>query len=279
MGLPRRTLGALASMVIASILPSVDGMVSAAMMTDGAAHTEDSVNSVSKDSVDASSQVLRTTSQDTGGEATNFRDQRVRSASESARRRRRRSKKASSTSTRRRRRRSSTRRRRRSKTSKTKKSEKASGKKASPAALKADAKANKIEAGWADMAKRDAAFTVFVLGSSLDKDKDRIVAIDGEGTCGSSVSRIAQVTGLSETPGGSLDDWKKLPCNAAGGSSSKLACGDGGSKGVLFKDDGFAEAYNFKVCVCDFSKRGKCDVMSDFDLTPTSSTLRVEPVV
>jgi len=129
------------------------------------------------------------------------------------------------------------------------------------------------------MAKRDAAFTVFVLGSSFDTAKDRIVVLDGEATCGDSGARIAQVTGRGEKPGSTLAAWKGLACNAAGNSATKLACGDGESNGVLWNDDAFADVYNFKVCVCDFSKQGKCDAMADFDLTPDRPTLRVDPVI
>lgn len=148
-----------------------------------------------------------------------------------------------------------------------------------PAALIADASATGIEAGWADMAKRDSEFTVFVTGSKFDKAKDRIVVIDGDASCGSSTARIAQVTGKGERPGGDFDAWKNLPCNAGGASDRKLACGDGKSNGVLFVDDTFIDTYLFKVCVCDYSKRGKCDTMSDFDLTPSRPTLRVDPVI
>lgn len=212
---------------------------------------------------------------------------------EGSRRRRRRRRRSSSKSTRRRKSKSSRRRkskssRRRSKTS-SKKSD-GSRRRGSdvppapppsppPAALVADARANGIEAGWADMAKRDSEFTVFVTGSNFDKNKDRIVVIDGDASCGSASARIAEVTGKGERPGGDFNAWKALPCNAGGASSSKLACGDGRSNGVLFVDDKFIDTYLFKVCVCDFSKRGKCDTMSDFDLTPSRPTLRVDPVI
>jgi len=127
------------------------------------------------------------------------------------------------------------------------------------------------------MAKRDNFFTVFVIGSKFDVTKDRIVVIHGGDTCGSSAARIAKVTGTGEVPS-ELSGWASLPCNALGSSSTKLACGDGKQNGVKFPDDGYVDTYNFKVCVCDHSKTGKCDSLAEFDVTPSRPTLSVNPV-
>lgn len=143
---------------------------------------------------------------------------------------------------------------------------------------KADANPSKIEAGWGDMAKREEFFTVFVKGSGFDPQNDRIVAVHGEDKCGDTGARIAKVTGSGEKPS-TIAGWSKLPCNAVGASSDKLACGDGETNGVKFPDDKYVDTYAFKVCVCDFSKKGKCSSLADFDVTPGSPTLKVNPVV
>jgi hypothetical protein len=143
--------------------------------------------------------------------------------------------------------------------------------------MKADASARKIEAGWGDLGKRGEAFTIFVIGSGFDTSKDRIVVIHGSDRCGSGSARLAQTTGKGEVPG-NLGGWKNLKCNAIGGSSSKLACGDG-EKAAKWPDDKWVDTYEFKVCVCDYSKKNKCASMSDFDVTPTNPTLVINSVV
>lgn len=127
------------------------------------------------------------------------------------------------------------------------------------------------------MAKRDDFFTVFVLGSKFDTAKDRIVVIHGDDKCGSTSARVAKVTGIGEKPSG-LSGWASLACNNLGASSSKLACGDGSTTGVMFPDDDYVDTYEFKVCVCDHSKKGQCSSLADFDVTPTRPTLPVQPV-
>lgn len=119
-------------------------------------------------------------------------------------------------------------------------------------------------------------FTVFVLGRGFDPDKDHIVVIHGDDTCGSSSARLAKVTGNGEVPDG-FKGWSGLPCNAVGSSDSKLACGDGQSNGVKFPDDKYVDTYAFKVCVCDYSKKNTCGSITDFDVT--GGTLKVNPVV
>ena len=128
------------------------------------------------------------------------------------------------------------------------------------------------------MAKLDGFFTVFVTGSGFDPKKDRIIVLHGDDTCGDSKGRIAKVTGSGEVPS-DLKGWSALPCDTFGGSESKLACGDGESNGVKFPDDKYVDTYKFKVCVCDFSKNNRCASLADFDVTPTSPTLTLNPVV
>jgi len=147
-----------------------------------------------------------------------------------------------------------------------------------PAATKADASPRKIEAGWGDLGKRGDFFTVFVIGSGFDTNKDRIIVVHGNDQCGSSSARLAQTTGRGNSPP-DFNGWKNLPCNAVGASDSKLACGDGESSGVKFPDDNWVDTYEFKVCVCDFSKRNRCNSKSDFDVTPSSPTLPIQSVV
>merc|ERR1719387_3517312 len=105
--------------------------------------------------------------------------------------------------------------------------------------------------------------------------------IHGEDTCGSGSSRIATVLGSGDVPSG-LTGWSSLKCNGLTSGSSKLACGDGekGGDGVMFPDDKWVDTYNFKVCVCDYSKKNSCKAKGDFDLTPSSkSELKVNPFV
>jgi len=147
-----------------------------------------------------------------------------------------------------------------------------------PAATKADASPRKIEAGWGDLGKRGDFFTVFVIGSGFDTNKDRIIVVHGNDQCGSSSARLAQTTGRGNSPP-DFNGWKSLPCNAVGAGDSKLACGDGESSGVKFPDDNWVDTYEFKVCVCDFSKRNRCNSKSDFDVTPSSPTLPIQSVV
>jgi len=184
-------------------------------------------------------------------------------------RRRRRGKSSTSTSRRRRRGKSSTstsRRRRRG------------GSAPKPAATKADASPQSIEAGWGDLAKMGEFFTLFISGSGLDPQKDRALVIHGSDKCGSSSARVATVLGSGDVPSG-VKGWASLKCNGLTASSSKLACGDGESNGVKFPDDKWVDTYNFKVCVCDYSKKNRCSSKSDFDTTPSKSTLKVNPVV
>jgi len=146
-----------------------------------------------------------------------------------------------------------------------------------PPATKADAKPSKIEAGWGDMAKRGTAFTLFVLGSGFEPKKDRVVVVHGDDSCGGS-ARVAQVTGNGEVPSG-LDGWASLACDGITSGDGKLACGDGSSTGVKFPDDNWVDTYDFKVCVCDHSKRNSCSSMGDFDVTPGRPKLTVNSVV
>jgi len=147
-----------------------------------------------------------------------------------------------------------------------------------PAAGKADAKPQKIEAGWGDLAKMGEFFTLFISGSGFDPAKDRALVIHGSDTCGSSSARIATTLGSGDVPSG-IKGWASLKCNGLTASSSKLACGDGESNGVKFPDDKWVDTYNFKVCVCDHSKKNSCSLKSNFDTTPSRPTLTVNPVV
>lgn len=143
-----------------------------------------------------------------------------------------------------------------------------------PAAQKADARATGVEAGWANMAKTNGKFTAFITGTSLDPEKDRIVVIHGEHRCGDTTAKLAAVTGKGESPGQSFAAWRSLRCDGLGSSDKKLACGE-----MHWSDDGYVDAYKFEVCVCDYSKKGRCTTMEDFDLSPTISALKLEPVV
>jgi len=146
--------------------------------------------------------------------------------------------------------------------------------------MKADAKPKSVEAGWGDMAKMGEPFTLFISGSGFDPAKDRALVIHGDDSCGSRKARIATVLGRGDVPSG-LSGWSSLKCNGLTSGSSKLACGDGekGGDGVQFPDDKWVDTYNFKVCVCDYSKRNRCSSKSDFDATPSRPTLKVNPVV
>jgi len=128
------------------------------------------------------------------------------------------------------------------------------------------------------MAKMGEFFTLFIMGSGFDPQKDRALVIHGHDTCGSSSARIATVLGSGDVPSG-VAGWSSLKCNGLTSSSSKLACGDGEKDGVKFPDDKWVDTYNFKVCVCDYSKKNKCITKSDFDTTPSRPTLKVNPVV
>lgn len=211
------------------------------------------------------------------------------------RRRRRRGKTGGSKKSRRRRRRrrrstgvsKTRRRRRRSGVSKTRRRRRSTGGGTGPApappppaATIADAKPRKIEAGWGDMAKMGEFFTLFIQGSGLDPKKDRAMVIHGDHTCGSGSARIATTLGSGDVPSG-LSGWKSLKCDGLTSGPSKLACGNGekGGDGVMFPDDTWVDTYKFKVCVCDYSKKNRCSSKADFDVTPTSPTLTVNPVV
>jgi len=213
-------------------------------------------------------------------------DASISNVSKGSRRRRRgktKKKKGSKKSSRRRRRRR--RRRRSSKTARRRRRRSSGGGGAptptptpTPPATKADARPQKIEAGWGDMAKMGEFFTLFITGSGFDPAKDRALVIHGHDTCGSSSARIATVLGSGDVPSG-VAGWSSLKCNGLTSSSSKLACGDGERDGVKFPDDKWVDTYNFKVCVCDFSKKNRCSNKGDFDTTPSRPTLKVNPVV
>jgi len=148
-----------------------------------------------------------------------------------------------------------------------------------PPATKADARPQKIEAGWGDMAKMGEFFTLFISGSGFDPAKDRALVIHGHDTCGSGSARIATVLGSGDVPSG-INGWAGLKCNGLTSGSSKLACGEGEKNtAVMFPDDKWVDTYNFKVCVCDYSKKNRCSSKGDFDVTPSSPTLKVNPVV